>query len=75
VVKEAAGEGLAEGVGEAEGDDEKGEGGVVPVELGFDVGGEDGKGLAVDVVDDCREEEGGDDVPAEVGDWGRHLLV
>ena len=75
MVKEAAGEGLAEGVGEAEGDDEKGEGGVVSVELGFDVGGEDGEGLAVDVVDDRGEEEGGDDVPAEVGDRGRHLLV
>ena len=74
-IKETAGEGLAERVGDAERDDEEGEGGVVPVELGFDVGGEDGEGLAVDVVDDCGEEKGGDDVPAEVGDGRGHVLV
>ena len=59
---------MADGVGDTEGDDEEGEGGVIPVELGFDVGGEDGEGLTVDVIDDCREEEGGDDVPAEMGE-------
>ena len=66
---------MAEGVGDAEGDDEEGEGGVVPVELGFDVGGEDGEGLVVDIVDDRGEEESGDDVPAEMGNGRGHVLV
>lgn len=66
---------MADGVGDAEGDDEQGEGGVVPLELGLDVRGENGEGLPVDVVDDGGEEEGGSDVPAETENGMRHLLV
>ena len=66
---------MAEGVGEAEGDDEEGEGGVVPVELGLDVGGKDGESLAVDVVDDGGEEERTGDPPAEVRDWFGHAQL
>ena len=62
-------------LGAFSGDEEEGEGGDIPVELGFDVGGEDGEGLTVDVIDDCREEEGGDDVPAEMGNGRGHVLV
>lgn len=74
-VQDAAGDGLANRVRRAEGDDEQREGGVVPVELGLDVRSEDGKRLAVNVVDDGGEEERSRDPPAEVWNWFGHAQV
>ena len=70
-VDEAAGEGLAHRIGDAEGDQDPGEVGVRPLVLGLQVGGEDAQRLAVDVVDDGGEEEEPPDVPAQVPDRTR----
>jgi hypothetical protein len=68
VVHEAATGGLAEGVSDAEGDDDGGVVGVGPVVLEFEEGREEGEGLAVDIVDDRGGEEEGAYPPAEAMD-------
>ena len=77
-IEEASEKSLADGIGDAKSDHDVGVIGVGPVMFELEVGGEEGKSLAVDVIDDGGSEEDGANPPAQVrdgarpcGSWGR----